>query len=179
MVPDTVTVELRDAVSPYTLRASKKVVLNSSGAGTINNFTTQLNNISPYYIVIKHRNAVETWSAGGNTFNSSGTLSYNFTTAASRAYGNNLVLKSGKYCIYSGDVNHDGIVDSGDLSAVDNDNSLYASGYLATDANGDGIVDSGDLALVDNNNSLYIGKVIPTDAPGFAAFKSRFIKSNN
>ena len=151
----------------------------SAGAAAINNFTTQLSSLSPYYIVVKHRNAVETWSAAGNAFNSSGVLTYNFTSAASQAYGNNLVLKNGKYCIYSGDVNHDGIVDSGDLASVDNDNSLYLSGYLATDVNGDGIVDSSDLALVDNNNSLYVSKIIPTGAPGFATYRERFFKVNN
>ena len=36
------------------------------------------------------------------------------------------------------------------------------SGYVTTDVNGDGVVDSGDLGIVDNNNSLYIGKVIPS-----------------
>jgi hypothetical protein len=45
MVSDTVTVELRDTTAPYPLWASQKVVLNTSGNGTVN-FTSPLNSIS-------------------------------------------------------------------------------------------------------------------------------------
>jgi glycosidase len=158
MVSDSVTVELRNTVSPYALVDSKKGTLNSSGVGAFT-FTNALNGI-PYYIVIKHRNAVETWSAAGQSFTSD-ILNYNFTSSASRAFGNNLVLKGSKYCIYNGDVNMDGIIDSGDLGITDNDNANYVSGYTATDVNGDGIVDSGDLGIMDNNNANYIGKITP------------------
>ncbi|MBK8983795.1 MAG: hypothetical protein IPM38_16125 [Ignavibacteria bacterium] len=57
------------------------------------------------------------------------------------AYGNNLVLKGSVYCIYSGDVNQDYIIDISDLSDVDNDVFIFASGYKATDFNGDYIVE--------------------------------------
>jgi endonuclease G len=70
-------------------------------------------------------------------------------------------LKDGKYCIYSGDVNQDGIIDSGDLRLIDNDYSSYLTGYLVTDLNGDNIVDSGDLAIADNNYSGYITSIVP------------------
>ena len=65
--------------------------------------------------------------------------------------------------MYSGDVNQDGIIDSGDLGVVDNDNASYVVGYKNTDVNGDGIVDSGDLGVVDNNNAIYIGKIVPAE----------------
>jgi hypothetical protein len=163
MVSDTVTVELRDTTAPYPLWASQKVVLNTSGNGTVN-FTSPLNSISHYFIVIKHRNAIETWSAAGNIFNSSA-LSYNFTTAANLAYGSNLILKGGKYCLYSGDINHDGLVDLSDLIAVDNDNANYVSGFSYTDINGDNLVDLSDLIIVDNNNAAYVSKLVPPGAP--------------
>ena len=92
-------------------------------------------------------------------------MNYDFTWTAGAAYGNNLALKLGKYCLYSGDANQDGLVDSGDLGIVDNDNANYVSGYTNTDVNGDGIVDSGDLGIVDNNNANYVGKVVPAGAP--------------
>jgi hypothetical protein len=158
MVSDTVTVELNNSTFPYELVESKKGVLNSSGMGTFI-FSSVVNN-TPYYIVIKHRNGVETWSATGKSFVSDN-LSYNFTTSQTQAFGSNLIHKGTKWCIYSGDVNQDGLVDSGDLASVDNDNSLYVTGYTVTDVNGDGIVDSGDLAITDNNNSLYVGKIVP------------------
>lgn len=163
MVSDTVTVELRDTTAPYPLQASKKVVLNTSGNGTVS-FTTPLNSISHYFIVIKHRNAVETWSAAGNIFNSSA-MSYNFTTAANLAYGSNLILNGGKYCIYSGDVNHDGLVDLSDLIEIDNDNANYVSGFSYTDVDGNNLVDLSDLVIVDNNNAAYVSRQVPPGAP--------------
>ena len=162
MVPDTVKVELHNSTSPFALVESKKGKLNSAGAGKFY-FTTAVNG-TPYYIVIKHRNSIETWSAAGNAF-TGGLLNYDFTTAKSKAYGSNLTLSGSKWCIYNGDVNQDGIVDSGDLGIVDNDNAIYVSGYTNTDANGDGIVDSGDLGIVDNNNANYVSKIVPTGVP--------------
>jgi hypothetical protein len=162
MTPDTVTVELHNTISPYALIESKKGVLNSSGTGTFK-FTTAANG-TPYYLVIKHRNSIETWSSAGNSFSSSA-LTYSFTTSAAQAYANNMILKSGNWCIFGGDVTQDGLIDSGDLGIVDNDNANYVSGYKTTDVNGDGLVDSGDLGIVDNNNANYIGKIIPSDAP--------------
>jgi len=66
------------------------------------------------------------------------------------------VLKGGKYCLYSGDVNQDGLIDTGDLGLIDNDYSKYLSGYFGTDLDGDGVVDSGDIGQCDNNYSLYV-----------------------
>ena len=158
MVSDTVTVELHNASSPFSLVDSQKGVLNAAGVGTFS-FTTAVNGTS-YYIVVKHRNAIETWSAAGNTFVSS-ILNYNFTTAQGHAYGNNMVQKGTKWCIYSGDVNQDGIIDSGDMGLIDNDYTNYFWGYITTDVNGDGIVDSGDLGICDNNYTLYVCKATP------------------
>lgn len=56
-----------------------------------------------------------------------------------------------KVCIFSGDVNQDGIIDAGDLSLVDNDAFNSVSGYVVADLNGDGFVDASDLSIVDNN----------------------------
>jgi hypothetical protein len=162
MVPDTVTAELHGAASPHALVTSAKGVLNSTGNGA---FTfSGASNGTPYYLAVKHRNAIETWSGSTVTF-SNGSLGYNFTTSATQAYGSNMILKSGKYCFYSGDVNQDGLVDSGDLGLVDNDNVNYVTGYADSDVNGDGLVDSGDLGIVDNSNTVYAGKIVPPGAP--------------
>jgi hypothetical protein len=162
MIPDTVTVELRGAASPHSLVTSAKGVLNSTGNGA---FTLSgASNGTPYYLAVKHRNGVETWSGSTVSF-SSGALGYNFTTAATQAYGSNMLLKSGKYCFYNGDVSHDGTIDLTDLIAVDNDNSAFVTGYTDTDCNGDGTVDLSDLIIVDNNNSAFISKVVPSGGP--------------
>jgi hypothetical protein len=161
MVPDTITAELHNAVSPYSVVASNKGVLDSTGYGTF--FFTSAANDTSYYIVIRYRNALETWSAFPHYFTGD-TLSYDFTTDSTKAYGNNMMKKNGRWCHYSGDVNQDGIVDSGDLSLVDSDVSNYVTGYVNTDVNGDEIVDSNDSGIVDNNNSNYVCKIVPEGA---------------
>jgi hypothetical protein len=168
MNSDTVTVELHYATSPYALIESQKGVLDTYGIGTFN-FMSVTNGIS-YYIVIKHRNSIETWSATPQSFNN-GSLSYDFTASQNQAYGSNLVQKGSKWCIYSGDVNQDGVIDSGDLGLVDDDVSNYFSGYVNTDVNGDFLVDSGDLGIVDDNSTLYVGKIAPTGAPSTKLIK--------
>ncbi|MBK7159720.1 MAG: hypothetical protein IPH77_14580 [Ignavibacteria bacterium] len=62
-----------------------------------------------------------------------------------------MILKGTKYCIYSGDVNQDGIIDASDLSEVDNDAFNSLSGYVRTDVTGDDFVDAEDVSIVDNN----------------------------
>lgn len=158
MISDTVRIELRNAASPFNVVESKQMILSAVGNG--NCTFTSITESVPYYLVVKHRNSVETWSATGQIF-SGGLLSYDFTSAQSKAYGNNLKLKNGKWCIYSGDVTQDGIVDIADLVLVDNDNYNFVTGYTSTDVNGDGMVDLTDLVLVDYNSLNYVTKVTP------------------
>ena len=159
MIADTVTVELRRAITPYTLLEAKKVFLNNSGFGKAN-FSSVVEG-TPYYIVVKHRNCIETWSDSGHTF-SGGILNHDFTTAQSQAYGNNMKLKGSKWCFYNGDVNQDGVIDIADVSQVDVDNLNFATGYKVTDTNGDNLVDLSDLIIADNNNLNFISKITPS-----------------
>ena len=95
MVSDTITVELRNVVSPYTLLESKKVFLNTSGFGSAS-FPTVPDGAT-FYVVLKHRNSIDTWSAIGKSF-TSGLLTYDFTSAQTQSFGNNLKLKNTKWC---------------------------------------------------------------------------------
>lgn len=158
-VSDTLTVELRNVTSPYSLLESKKILMNTVGTG-IGSYSTVADG-TPFFIVLKHRNGLETWAATGKSF-SSGTLSYDFTTDSAKAFGFNVVKVGTKWCIYSGDVNRDGIIDLTDVIAVDVDNISFATGYLTTDINGDNLVDLGDLLIADNNNLRFISKIVPT-----------------
>lgn len=159
MVEDTCTVFLNNTWAPNAVVDSVAGVLDASGNGVFS-FKGLADQDSTYYLSIKHRNSIETWSASGNAFTSA-VLNYDMTSAANKAYGSNLILKGSYYCIYSGDVNQDGIVDFSDLTLVDNDSYTFASGYLATDVNGDQFVDFSDLTLVDNNSYNFIGVVKP------------------
>lgn len=150
---DTFTVELRETVSPYNLVDSKTGVLDSLNFTSLTQFPSVPEGI--YYIVFKHINSIVTWSkSGGETFNYSDTSTYNFTTAVSQAYGNNLKLKGSKYCIISGDVDGDGYIDASDASPIDNDSYISRTGrFLATDLNGDNFVDADDMNIQDNNRN--------------------------
>jgi hypothetical protein len=162
--PITVTVELHDG-STLALVESKTGVLSTAGVGTFI-FTTAVNG-TPYYIVVKSDNSIETWSAAAQSFTSNA-LSYNFASAQTQAYGSNMIQKgSGAWCIFSGDVSKDAtkIVDGSDVIAIDNDNTYGITTSAVTDITGDGIVDGSDVINVDNNNTYGISRQAPPGAP--------------
>lgn len=158
MVADTVTVNIRNATSPYALVESARIKLNTSGAGILSYLS--VSNATPYYIQVLHRNGLETWSAGTVQFVSN-SLSYEFISAATQAYGSNTTLVGASYCAYSGDVNQDGTIDGTDLSSIDNDASNFVSGYVATDLDGNDFVDGSDAAIADNNAANFVGVARP------------------
>ena len=159
MVSDSITVEIRNSFSPFAIVESKKILLNNVGFGST--IFTQPSETTPYYIVVKHRNSIETWSLTSAQF-SAGSLTYDFTTAQNKAFGNNLKLVNGRCCIYSGDVNQDGFIDINDQSQVFVDNVLGYNGYLVTDLNGDLYTEISDLNIVFINKVLGISTKKPT-----------------
>ncbi len=161
MVSDTVRVYIRNSASPYSLIDSSIAVIDPSGNGEFH-FANTLNGVN-YYLDLKHRNSVETWCKTTQTF-SANTLAYNFTTADTQAFGNNLINVDASpvsYAVYSGDVNQDGVIDIADGSLIDNDAFNFNSGYLPTDVNGDGVIDLADAVFADNNGFNFVGKITP------------------
>ncbi len=161
MVSDTAIVYLRNATSPYALIDSAKSILNSSGAGTFT-FANPINGVD-YYIVLKHRNSIETWSSAGNSF-ASNSLTYNFSTANTQAYGNNMKSVDAspvRYAIYSGDINQDGFVNLTDIVTAYNGSSNFTTGYVSSDVNGDNIVDLTDVVITYNNSAGFVNKITP------------------
>jgi hypothetical protein len=150
MVNDTARVYLASSISPYPVVDSAIAVLNSNGNAV---FCFSNAPAGTYYIVVNHRNSIETWSKLPQTFTAGVMKIYDFSDGDTKAYGDNEVFKSGKYCIYGGDVNKDGIVDASDVSDVENDASNSLSGYVQTDVTGDDFVDSSDISLIENNSS--------------------------
>ncbi len=151
---DTVTVLIRSALSPYNLVDSARGNLSSSG--TVSLTYQNLNGLENFYIVVKHRNSIETWSKSGGEIFVNGTLSYDFTTAAAQAFGNNQVLVGSKYSIYTGDVEQNGTVDLTDLIAVFNDATNFITGYVVTDLNCDEQVNLTDVIFAYNNSSNFV-----------------------
>ena len=157
---DTFAVSLRSSVSPYNIVETSLAVVDSvafTGSFTFSNVPT-----GAYYIAVRHRNTIETWSkAGGEAVTFGSPFSYDFTAAQSNAYGSNQVLTLSGYSAYSGDVNQDGVVDASDASIVDNDAYNVVSGYVPSDVNGDGFVDGTDGVFVENNAAGYVQKIVP------------------
>ena len=162
MITDTVKVYLRNSSSPYSLADSSTGILSASGNVTLN-FSNA--GSGQYYIVIKHRNSIETWSRqGGEVFTSGNVSNYIFPDQISKAYGNNMNQVDNtpiRFANFSGDINQDGIIDASDISIVDNDAGIALTGYVNSDVTGDNFVDAGDISIVDNNALIGVMSVTP------------------
>lgn len=153
---DSVDIVLRQSIAPYIIVATKRAGLSTGGVANVN-FSSSLT--GSYYLVVKHRNTVETWSANPILLSSN---TYDFTIADTKAYGANQILVDvGKWALYSGDVNIDDNVDLLDISLLETDINNFAFGYLPTDINGDGNVDLLDNPIVENNISNFIYSIHP------------------
>jgi len=154
---DTITVNLH-ASSPSVLTTpsySVKVILHNNGTATAIFPRATLGN--SYYIALKHRNSIETWSAAPILISSN--TSYDFSSGLVQAYGDgfNAPLKhmgNGVFAIYSGDVNQDGGIDIFDMQIAENSATQFVFGYYNSDCNGDGSSDIFDMQIIENNVGL-------------------------
>lgn len=160
MRKDTATVFLRNADPPYLTLDSARSVLDSIGKG---NFV--FTNLPPavFFIELKHRNSIETWSSAGYIF-STDTLYYNFTLAASQAFESNQIQVDSspdKFAVYSGDINQDGFVDLTDVTNAFNSANSFATGYVNTDVTGNNITDLTDVIITFNNSGNFVKVIRP------------------
>ena len=132
-------------------------LMHQSGIATINVPAAGLGNT--YYLALKHRNTIETWSS--NPLLMTNNLIYDFTTGADKAYSDGVnpsmkQLADGKFAFYSGDVNQDGSIDVLDMLPAENDASAFAFGYNQTDCTGDAVTDLSDMIYIENNAGMFI-----------------------
>ncbi len=156
---DTITVNLWSALglnnpSPS---YSQKIILQKNGTTTVI-FPAGVSG-NNYYIAVKHRNHLETWSASPVAFTLN--TNYDFSTGINKAYGDgvNPAMKNlggNVYGFYGGDSNNDGTVDGSDMSMVENGAAAFEFGYNANDITGDGATDGADLSLIENNAQLFL-----------------------
>jgi len=158
MIPDTVTVLIRNATAPFNVIDSIESIIDENGNGIFDSFNAF--NSTYYYLTVKHRNSIETWSKSPVYYNGN-ILNYDFTTSANQAYGNNLKNVGTKFCIYSGDVNNDGEIELSDILEVFNSARDFGVGYLQQDVNGDGVIDLSDIGIVFNNTLLFVNLISP------------------
>jgi len=160
-VGDTVRIYLREAIPPYSIIDSSKAYMKTTGDAEYTFLHTARN--QDFYVVTKHRNAIETWSANTISFNDT-LQTYDFSNSQICAYGGNLILVDNspiRFALYNGDVNQNGYIDLRDMIRIYNDNKNFNSGYRVTDLNGDLIIDLYDLIIASNNSSNFIAVIKP------------------
>lgn len=165
MVRDTMRYYLRNTEFPYGIYDSAIVYLTNQGFAQLG-FTNASGGVA-YYLQLRHRNSIETWSYPLYYDALSFQAEYSFFNPVSQAYGNNMIQVDNspvRYAIYGGDVNQSGDVDATDLSAVENDAGNFVIGYVNTDVTGDNVTDASDYALVDNNAFSFVTKEVPPGA---------------
>lgn len=159
MVSDTLSLSFRSAAPPYSqafVKHGVELLQDGSCKTALTEFPAD-----PYWIEVDHRNTINTWSSAPVILSTS-PFTYDFTTSQASAYGNRLTeVEPGVYGIYSGDVNHNGIVDLMDVDATSNSAQTFSKGYLPHDVNGDGVCDALDLIVVDNNAAMGIQAANP------------------
>ena len=158
-----ITVELHDA-SDYSLVATTTAMLHTDGTAVATFGTAPTGS---YYVVVKGSNILQTWSATAQTVGAT-PLTYDFTTSASQAYGDNMIeLESGVYGAYSGDLSgldsvQDDYIDLYDYSNWETDSNNGAFGVYITDLNGDGYVDLYDYSIWELNSNESRYAIYPT-----------------
>lgn len=156
-IADSISVDLNDG-NDYatTIFSNPSVYLKTDGTASVE-LPYSLN--GHYYITVNHRNSLSTVSAVPVSF-AGLTVFYNFGMPA-YVYGGNLKFQNDAYCVFSGDINHDRVIDSTDVDTVAARAASFTKGYVDPDANGDGTVDALDLILADNNSSQGITAKLP------------------
>lgn len=155
---DTLTVQLASPTAPYSILYTSKGVINSSGTGSFSFPGSAMG--SSYYIVVRHRNCLETWS-GSPVPMPSNSNTFIFSSAVSQAYGSNMVnVGGGHFAIRSGDLNQDGVINNADFLIAQSALS-FGTGYLNADVTGDGIVESADYSLIETNSGVGISVIRP------------------
>lgn len=158
-IADDIYIKIAGKYNPYPIvYTSNTFKINTQGESVVQ--------IPPYilgdnYLVIKHRNHLETWTSSPLNF-AKATLAYDFTTASSKAFGNNQKeVAPGVFAVFAGDLNQDLVIDETDIQLLENSCTVFAEGYLTADVNGDGIADALDLIICDNNAAQHVGALLP------------------
>ena len=154
---DTLKVYICKSISPYNVIDSSTGILDSVNLNALFRFYTL--NDGSYYIKIKHRNSIETWSNTSVDFSAVANINHDFIVDDQYAYGDNETQVDSspiRFGLFGGDVDQDGNVDATDIIKTYNDVANIATGYIATDLTGDRFTDISDLIIVYNNANAVV-----------------------
>ena len=133
------------------LKTDGSLVLNYTVAASSNS----------YYIKVKTRNLIETWS--GTPVILGPVTNYDFSNNNLKAYQdiNNTFtqqyeVEPGVWAMYNGDVNQDGTIDGQDFNDTETDVNNFAFGYFATDIFNAGPVDGQDFNQLELNSGFFL-----------------------
>ena len=154
---ENITVELHNPTSPFGIAASTTAVLKTDGTAVCT-FSTAPS--GSFYIAVRNSNAAQTWSKDPQTVGTT-PLSYDFSTAANKAYADNMIQVGTVFAFYSGDINQDDVIDGSDATSLDLDIFNSETGVRPTDLNGDGSVDGSDSVPYENNSFNSVFAVYP------------------
>lgn len=151
---------LVQAVDPttYALVASRAAILLADGtiqdpSGATGATFSTLTNGNNYNFIIRHRNHIDVMTRLPLTVSAT-MATYDFTTAANQAFGNAQLkqLAAGKFGLYSGDYNGDGVVTVKDFNRYVTESSQF--GYKSADGNMNRTVETNDFNLYQPNSSI-------------------------
>lgn len=178
---DWVLVELRNTPTGAPVARSAGLLLNDGSIidGFLN-CPIEFQGVAPgnYYISVKHRNHLGVVSA--TTVSLPNVVTYDFTTAANKAYNNNMAaLTGGVYGLLSGNVYPDPQIRGTGLSITNDGNRLLSllgvsSGvvtnvYSSGDVNMDGILRASGIASINDYNRFmtFLGNTSNVLSQGF------------
>lgn len=147
-VVDWILVELRSNTSSSTVLKRRAGFIKKDGSivdldGNSDLKFTDINS-GNYYVVIKHRNHLDVMSSSAISLSTTSSL-FDFSTAASKAYGTNSLvnLGDGKYGMISGDGDANGLINILDYAVIYQ--NLNQTGYFLGDLDMNKIVDNNDF----------------------------------
>jgi hypothetical protein len=156
---DWVLVEMRDANDPTLLIEQKAALLLSDGTvvdanGGVNGvYFNNLNEGSFYYPVVRHRNHLDVLASASASV-SGQSLTFNFTTSPTQAFGINQQASVGsRAALFQGDMNANGVISVADFNLY-TQQAATLNAYTSTDVNFDGAVTVSDFNGYLPNTSL-------------------------
>ena len=168
-VVDTLTIMIRETNStdPNVPCTIDTVLYGQSinTSGVIPSITLPYNLTGYHYIVIIHRNSIQTWSDSVDF--STDTINYNFHTHISQFAldGGMYIDESNLAYIWGGDVNQNGNLESEDATAIYvaaiSVDQLVNNGYVINDVDGNGNIDSQDYGLAYSNSLIGANVINP------------------
>lgn len=164
MIRDTMRYYFRNTEMPYEIIDSAKAYLTQDGFAQI--LPTNISAGSGlYYLQLKHRNSINTWSSGAIVLNPlTYQTEYSFRELQTNAYGDNMIFVDSapvSFAIFGGDIDQDDFIDLTDINLTFNDANNFATGYIQTDVTGDSLTDLTDLIIVYNNSSNFVSAELP------------------